>query len=119
MPNLEARLQYLNTTIDKEGKEGIKFALTAEEITEIAKNTKGFSGADLKVLCSEAALNPLRNIKDFSTVTNDSLKEIGVTDFKEAMKKVKPSVSSKDLNGYIEWNNEFGSFPIQFEEINN
>jgi len=31
--------------------------------------------------------------------------------------KVKPSVSSKDLNGYLEWNDNFGSFNLDQTDL--
>ena len=37
-------------------------ALTGEEINEIASLTDGYSGADMKNLCQEASLGPIRSI---------------------------------------------------------
>lgn len=36
--------------------------LTAEQIQEIASFTDGYSGADMKNLCQEASLGPIRSI---------------------------------------------------------
>lgn len=39
-----------------------KHILTHENIQEIAKLSDGYSGADMKNLCSEASLGPIRSI---------------------------------------------------------
>lgn len=36
--------------------------LTSEQIRELAGLTDGYSGADVKILCQEAALGPIRSI---------------------------------------------------------
>ena len=38
--------------------------MNEEEITELISLTKGYSGADLKTLSTEAAMMPLREITD-------------------------------------------------------
>ena len=54
-------------------------------LEEISEKTEGFSGADLEALCREAGLNAIR--KDKSVVTEE--------DFKEALKKIKPSITPR------------------------
>ncbi len=54
-------------------------------LKEISEKTEGFSGADLEALCREAGLNAIR--KDKSVVTEE--------DFKEALKKIKPSITPR------------------------
>jgi SpoVK/Ycf46/Vps4 family AAA+-type ATPase len=72
-------------------------------------------GADIRSLCTEAAMGPVR---DLSFKNNGNLKNIKIqevdainkTHFLDALETVLPSVSQKDLKKYIDWNDLFGSF---------
>lgn len=62
-----------------------KMPLEKVDLKKMAKETEGYSGADLEALCREAALSALReNIKN-KKVTNNH--------FKKALKEIKPSLS--------------------------
>ncbi|MEM3407445.1 MAG: CDC48 family AAA ATPase [Nitrososphaerota archaeon] len=61
-------------------------------IEELAKITEGYTGADIEALCREAALTAARE--------NIEAKEINAKHFMEALKKVKPSVSTEELKEY-------------------
>ncbi|HDO41301.1 MAG TPA: AAA family ATPase [Candidatus Bathyarchaeota archaeon] len=54
-------------------------------LEELARATKGYSGADIEALCREAALNALR--RDLNA------KEVTKADFDSAMEKIGPSIS--------------------------
>ena len=56
------------------------------EIDQLARMAAGYSGADVEALCREAALNALRRDMDSNEVT--------LGDFREAMDKIKPSITS-------------------------
>jgi transitional endoplasmic reticulum ATPase len=60
-------------------------------LAEVAKRTKGFSGADLEALCREAAVNTMRNKE--SLVDN--------SDFEKSLQLVKPSIT-KDVEDWYE-----------------
>jgi transitional endoplasmic reticulum ATPase len=61
---------------------------------KVAKQTKGYSGADLEALCREAAMFALREaIKE-----NKEVKKITNKHFEQALKKIKPSIT-EDLTG--------------------
>lgn len=105
LPEAAARLQIVTNLMAQE-----KNQLREQELESVVTATEGFSGADMTQLCREAALGPIRSIQlnDIATITTDQVRPILYSDFQEALKTVRPSVSSKDLELYEEWNRTFG-----------
>jgi len=62
------------------------------DLSELARLTKGYSGADIESACREAALHALRK--------NIDAKEVTLADFTEAFRKVSPSITSDMENWY-------------------
>jgi transitional endoplasmic reticulum ATPase len=62
------------------------------DINRIAKETEGYTGADIEALCREAAMLSLRE--------NIENKFVRRKNFDEAMNKVRPSVSKGDVERY-------------------
>jgi len=87
----------------------------------IVSATKGYSGADMKNLCSEASLIPIRLCRgtNISNMSSTDIRPINKDDFLAAIRLVKATVSEKDLTGYLDWNSKFGSFEISETDINN
>ncbi|RJS86033.1 AAA family ATPase [Candidatus Bathyarchaeota archaeon] len=80
-PDEEARYQILKIHTKK-------IPLSKDvDLKELAKITKGYSGADIKALCREAAMIAIRK--------NMDAKEVTFQDFEEAMKKIGPSITSE------------------------
>jgi len=79
-------------------------------LEELARLTEGYSGSDLTALAKDAALGPIRG------VTSEQLKNIDVShvrgitlkDFKESLKKVRPSTSPQLLRSLEIWNKSYG-----------
>jgi transitional endoplasmic reticulum ATPase len=63
------------------------------DLDQLARMAAGYSGADIEALCREAAMNALRN--DVNAV------EVSLRDFKEAMDRVKPSITS-DMDAWYQ-----------------
>jgi transitional endoplasmic reticulum ATPase len=84
-PDEDARLEILKIHTKNVPIKGV-------DIKKIAKETEGYSGADLEALVREAGLNALR--KDFKT------KSVNKSDFDEALRKVKPSVTPELVKMY-------------------
>ncbi|MBI2572746.1 CDC48 family AAA ATPase [Candidatus Woesearchaeota archaeon] len=91
-PNDEGRLEILEIHT-----RGMPLAKDVE-LTKIARKTIGFTGADLEVLCKEAALKALKpyipSLKEFSVKVPTSILEkleIKNTHFEEALQMVEPS----------------------------
>jgi transitional endoplasmic reticulum ATPase len=55
----------------------------------LAKSAAGYSGADIESICREAAMNALRR--------DTESKEVTLIDFKDAMARIKPSIT-QDMN---------------------
>ena len=92
IPDDEGRLQILNIHT-----RGMPLD-TDVNIKQIAKTTHGFVGADLEVLCKEAAMRSLRRILpeinlEEEKVSKEVLQKIKITknDFTDALKEVRPS----------------------------
>lgn len=73
------------------------------------------SGADIKALCTEAAMGPIRDITascsgDLRHVTTAQVPPIGMTHFTAALDTVAATVTDEDLGRYIQWNSKFGTF---------
>lgn len=83
--------------------------LGEEELNTIAAETDGYSGSDVFNLCREASLEPLREIKDIKSVEGDKTRPIDLADFIKATKQIRKSVSDRDLDLYVRWNENFGS----------
>ncbi|KAL7689381.1 putative AAA+ ATPase domain, ATPase, AAA-type, core, Vps4 oligomerization [Plasmopara halstedii] len=105
LPSFEARLDLISRLLKDNEND-----LTDENKHFVAESTKGYSGADVRALCTEAAMGPIRNCADISTMDATSVRPINLDDFKEALRGVRSSVAAKDLAFYKEWNEEFGSF---------
>ncbi|XP_062851224.1 fidgetin-like protein 1 isoform X2 [Trichomycterus rosablanca] len=105
LPEAAARQQIVTNLMSLE-----KSHLAADELEKVVSCTEGFSGADMTQLCREAALGPIRSMQfgDIATITPDQVRPILYCDFQEALKTVRPSVSTKDLQLYEEWNKTFG-----------
>jgi len=92
IPDDEGRLEILNIhTRGMPLDENVK-------LEKISKTTHGFVGADLEVLCKEAAMRSLRRILpeinlDEEKVSKEVLQKIKITgdDFADALKEVRPS----------------------------
>jgi SpoVK/Ycf46/Vps4 family AAA+-type ATPase len=92
------------------------------ELEDIVNKTDGYSGADIALLCREAAYMPMRrklklegglgkklnNLEWMKEFEKDVTVPLTMGDFLEAIKNVKPSVGKNDLADYEKWMTEFG-----------
>ncbi len=62
------------------------------DLEELSKLTDGYSGADIRAVCREAAMTALRVDKDASIVTKDH--------FDASLKEVKPSLDEETIDFY-------------------
>lgn len=57
LPDAAARKQIISNLLKNENND-----LTSQHVCEVASLTEGYSGADMKSLCSEAAMGPIRSV---------------------------------------------------------
>jgi len=87
------------------------------DFEELARLTEGYSGADIKVLCRDASLMPMRRlVEDRSPAEIVELKEHGkldvslsAADFRAALANTQPSVAPADVGRFQAWEKEFAS----------
>ena len=79
-------------------------------MTWIFDQSEGYSGSDLKALCQEAAMMPIRELGErVATVQVKKVRKVGRGDFEAALRSIRASVSKKQLKDFEAWTNEFGS----------
>lgn len=105
LPIESDRRVLLNVMLRKNNHE-----LTNQDIDHLARATEGFSGADLKALCTDAAMGPIRQLGPRALEVNvHDVPPITFKHFKRSLKGTKPSVAPSDLVQYEEWDKVYGS----------
>jgi vacuolar protein-sorting-associated protein 4 len=79
-----------------------------DTLTEI---TAGYSGSDIERVCREAAMNPLREAEKSGDLMRAEVKlrPIGMSDFKQAIQSVRPTVLPEHVQRYEDWGRKFGA----------
>lgn len=91
--------------------------LTETDIDRLSRDTAGFSGADLKALCTDAAMGPIRQLGPKALeVDLNEVPPITFKHFKRSLKGTKPSVAPSDLIQYEEWDQIYGSKRAEDED---
>ncbi|XP_059480835.1 fidgetin-like protein 1 isoform X2 [Neocloeon triangulifer] len=105
LPDAKARGQIISNLMAKQS-----CSLTEDEVHHVAKLAEGFSGADMRDLCREAAYGPIRSITEtqMEHIHASQVRSVTLADFKVALQQVRPSVSGKDLKSYEDWNKTYG-----------
>jgi SpoVK/Ycf46/Vps4 family AAA+-type ATPase len=106
LPEFEARRQIVERLMSNE-----KHCLTDPEVNEILLLTAGYSGADMKNLCQEASLGPIRSLSfiNIQNICPDQVRPVTLDDFRSALTRVRASVSPGDLDSYVSWDKLYGS----------
>uniref|UniRef100_A0A095AWM7 Fidgetin-like protein 1 n=1 Tax=Schistosoma haematobium TaxID=6185 RepID=A0A095AWM7_SCHHA len=88
--------------------------LKEDDFWDIAHRADGYSGADMANLCREAAMGPIRSltIEAIQHIACDEVRPVELTDFHAAFRQVRASNSSSDLEQYLKWNSQYGSFEV-------
>ncbi|XP_055835121.1 katanin p60 ATPase-containing subunit A1-like [Solanum dulcamara] len=119
---LEKRI-YIPLPDFKSHKELIKINLksiklaSGLDIDQVARRPEGYSGDNLTNICRDASLNGMRQkiagktTKEIKNISKFEILNILVTmdDFIEALDKIQPTVSVRDIQRHEKWLSEFGS----------
>jgi len=85
LPNLDARKQIFRIHTRSMNLKDV-------DIDLLAKNTEGFSGADIKAVCTEAGMNAIRDLRDYVTMK----------DFHYGIEKIRKSEKSeREISGHM------------------
>lgn len=107
LPDAEARVSLIKNALGNQ-----RTKMSQSDYERIAKVTDGYSGSDLRSLCQEASMIPIREMgsQQLLTIRADQLRVIQVEDFIQGAKRVKPSVSGEGIRELVQWNKQFGTF---------
>ena len=94
--------------------------LDVNGIQDVVLKTKGFSGSDMKLLCREAAMAPMRKMLGKATPMEivqlrregklNAPPPVSHEDFVDALTRTRSSVQEKgQMERYEKWNEQFGS----------
>ena len=85
-------------------------SLSDEDFTMLSSATHGYSGADLKALCNDASMGPIRDLGAMAMeVAEVDVPPISYAHFTQSLTSVKPSVAEEDLDDYIQFNDMHGT----------
>ncbi|KAF5336968.1 hypothetical protein D9611_002981 [Ephemerocybe angulata] len=121
LPGLDAREKILGIMTKKwenwdPNQEGEKGVQVKEKLHGLAKLTKGYGGADLRALCTEAALNAIQRRYPQVYKSQDRLLlkpetiDVGLRDFMMSIKKIVPSSARSTTSAAT-------ALPPQFEPL--
>ncbi|MHA1595679.1 MAG: AAA family ATPase [Candidatus Baldrarchaeia archaeon] len=74
------------------------------DFDKLAELTDGYSGADIALVCREAAMIPIRELDEQGLLLKtEKIRPITMDDFLEALKRIKPSISKEEIAKYEDW----------------
>jgi SpoVK/Ycf46/Vps4 family AAA+-type ATPase len=107
LPNEDDRFTLLTVMLKKNHN-----TLTEAQVRHLAKETETFSGADLKSLCTDAAMNPIRELGTKAlNIDPGDVPPISYRHFKKSLRGTRPSVAQSDLEPYEDFDRKYGSHP--------
>lgn len=102
LPDAAARRYLLGKLLPANGE--VKCSFSDKDVASVVKSTEGYSCSDLTALCKEAAMGPVRELgSSIRDASADSMRPVKVGDFRDAMRRIRPSVSTESLAAFREW----------------
>jgi spastin len=110
LPNAADRLELLHKLSLGSRDTSLTWAVTMDDLKSVAASTRNLSGADLRALCREAALMPLRELgSHIAVVEARNVRPVSVRDMRAARATVKPAASRRQIAELEAWDLEFGT----------
>ncbi len=81
------------------------------DLAELAELTVGYTGSDIRLVCREAAMEPVRELMAEAEEPPEGpveLRPVEKADFVKALRKIRPVVKPEDVRRYLEWARRFG-----------
>lgn len=104
LPELETRKMLIRHLLTM-----TEHSLSPGDINLIAKQTEGYSSSDITALARESSMGPIRGLgSKLMTTSKEKIRPIKLQDFKDAMKTIRPSVSSSYVDEMEKWNYTHG-----------
>ncbi|KAE9535578.1 hypothetical protein AGLY_007479 [Aphis glycines] len=110
LPDVKARkdmfVYYLSEMLQKH-----KYIKCDIDSDSLAQETNGYSGADIRLVCKETAMQAMRSIFQVLEKKADNKINFTITtkDVNNAISKTKPSTSEADNNKYKIWQSQYAS----------
>ena len=105
LPDKDTRINLIKNLLKKQ-----KYDISSDNMNNIGTKTDGYSCSDLKHLCSDASMGPIRDLgANILNMSNDFIPTILYKHFMISIDNVKPSLSNDLQNYYNDWNNKYGS----------
>ncbi|KAK3128276.1 hypothetical protein QOZ80_6BG0459280 [Eleusine coracana subsp. coracana] len=103
--------QSVRRLLLKNQLKGQAFKLSNHDFERLAIETEGYSGSDLRALCEEAAMMPIRELgpQNILTIKANQLRPLRYEDFKNATTVIRPSLQKSKWDELEKWNEDFGS----------
>lgn len=103
LPEPSARKALFERLFPADGP--VHVQLSTRDTSKVVQLTDGYSCSDITSLCKEAAMGPVReamsdNVRDMSP---DDVRPVHLQDFKDALRKVRPTVSQASLAQFQQW----------------
>ena len=110
LPDEDSRRALLQLALGKgNAKSGSMVKLSARDLDAIVRATEGYSASDLRALCSEAAMVPIRELgSDISSVSASQIRPIRLTDFQVALRSIRPSTNKEIAETMEKWAENYG-----------
>ena len=102
LPDAEARESLILGKL----KQGARYELNEDDMSQLMKLTEGYSCADLQFIVKEAAMSPIRELPTETLMQlkdNSELRPLCLDDFKKVLSQNQPSVSKETIKEFDDW----------------
>lgn len=86
------------------------FTMSAVDFNKLADMTEGYSSADIVSIVKEVQNHIVEEINEKKLIPSD--RKITTEDFIEVVNKHKPSIDSRLIDVYREWNRQYGTYSL-------